>query len=107
MTASSAWGLINDPGCCAPGSPNCPRKSLAETYGMDYCPGDDELLKFVGKQGYRDPACDFKDARGRPAATRTKASANPVAVSTSEHLPARWASANFPIRDSTPKSGES
>ncbi len=57
-----AWGLINDPGCCLPGSTNCPAKSLAETYGFEYCVGDDVLLKFVGKPGYRDPACDFKDA---------------------------------------------
>lgn len=57
-----AWGLINDPGCCTPGEEGCPAKSLEETYGFDWCPGDDELLKFVGKEGYRDPACDFKDA---------------------------------------------
>ena len=56
------WGIINDPDCCTPGSPNCPRKSLDETYGFDYCPGDDELLSFVGKPGYRDPACGFQDA---------------------------------------------
>lgn len=58
----ATWGLINDPGCCTPGSKNCPAKSLEETFGFDWCPGDDELLKFVGKRGYRDPACDFKDA---------------------------------------------
>ena len=57
-----AWGLINDPGCCTPGSENCPAKSLDETYGFEYCVGDDVLLKFIGKNGYRDPACDFKDA---------------------------------------------
>lgn len=57
-----AWGLINDPSCCTPGSPNCPAKSLDETYGFDWCPGDEELLKYVGRTGYRDPACDFKDA---------------------------------------------
>ena len=57
-----AWGLINDPGCCAPGSPNCPAKHPDETFGFEYCVGDDVLLKFVGKNGYRDPACDFKDA---------------------------------------------
>lgn len=56
------WGLINDPDCCTPGSPGCPKKSLADTYGFDYCPGDDELLTFIGKPGYRDPACDFEDA---------------------------------------------
>jgi hypothetical protein len=56
------WGLINDPGCCTPGSANCPAKSLDETYGFDWCPGDEELLKIVGKDGYRDPACDFQDA---------------------------------------------
>ena len=57
-----AWGLINDPGCCAPGSDDCPAKSMEETYGFEYCAGDDVLLNFVGKNGYRDPACDFKDA---------------------------------------------
>lgn len=55
------WGLINDPDCCTPGDPNCPAKSYDETYGFDYCPGDDELLKHVGKPGYRDPACGLKD----------------------------------------------
>lgn len=56
------WGIINDPDCCTPGSPNCPRKSLDETYGFDYCPGDDDLLAHVGKPGYQDPACTFEDA---------------------------------------------
>lgn len=56
------WGLVNNPGCCAPGSPGCPAKSLDETYGFDWCYGDDQLLKYVGRAGYRDPACDFQDA---------------------------------------------
>lgn len=56
------WGLINDPGCCTPGSAGCPAKSYEETYGFDWCPGDDQLLAHVGKPDYRDPACDFKDA---------------------------------------------
>ncbi|HEY5806431.1 MAG TPA: hypothetical protein VIT67_00595, partial [Povalibacter sp.] len=58
----NAWGIINDPGCCVPGSTDCPAKSADETYGFDWCPGDEQLLQFVGKQGYRDPACDFKEA---------------------------------------------
>ncbi|MES2356207.1 MAG: cytochrome c [Pseudomonadota bacterium] len=57
-----AWGIINDPACCKPGEENCPAKSLDETYGMDWCPGDDVLLKYVGKPGYIDPACGLKDA---------------------------------------------
>ncbi len=57
-----AWGLINDPGCCIPGSDGCPAKTLEETFGFEWCPGDDVLLQYVGKPGYRDPACDFKDA---------------------------------------------
>jgi len=57
-----AWGLINDPGCCVPGSNDCPAKSYEETYGFDWCPGDEDLLSFVGKTGYRDPACDMADA---------------------------------------------
>ena len=62
------WGLINDPDCCTPGTPGCPKKSLEDTYGFDYCPGDDELLRFVGRHGYRDPACDFQDAPRSPGA---------------------------------------
>ena len=55
------WGLINDPDCCTPGAPDCPAQSFEETYGLDYCPGDAELLQYVGKDGYRDPACDMND----------------------------------------------
>jgi mono/diheme cytochrome c family protein len=58
----AAWGIINDPGCCVPGSKDCPAKSPDDTYGFDWCPGDEQLLQFVGREGYRDPACDFKDA---------------------------------------------
>jgi hypothetical protein len=58
----AAWGIINDPGCCVPGSKDCPAKSREETYGFDWCPGDEQLLKSVGRTDYRDPACDFKDA---------------------------------------------
>jgi len=57
----AAWGLINDPDCCQPGSTDCPAKSYEETYGFDWCPGDKELLAHVGKTGYRDPACDFQE----------------------------------------------
>jgi hypothetical protein len=57
-----AWGLINDPACCQPGSPGCPAKSHEETYGFDWCAGDEALLGYVGREGYRDPACDFRDA---------------------------------------------
>jgi hypothetical protein len=57
-----AWGAIPDPDCCVPGDAGCPARSLEETFGFQWCPGDGELLKFVGKEGYRDPACDFRDA---------------------------------------------
>lgn len=63
----AAYGLINDPGCCRPGTEGCPAKSLDETFGFDWCPGDETLLRFVGKEGYRDPACDFRDASPDPA----------------------------------------
>ncbi|MBI3897764.1 MAG: cytochrome c [Gammaproteobacteria bacterium] len=56
-----AWGTMNDPSCCIPGKPGCPAKSLDQTYGLEWCPGDEELLKFVGKEGYRDPACSLTD----------------------------------------------
>jgi hypothetical protein len=57
----AAWGLINDPDCCQPGSDGCPARSYQETYGFDWCPGDEALLGFVGREGYRDPACDFAE----------------------------------------------
>jgi len=59
-----AWGAVPDPDCCIPGDPDCPAKSLEETYGFQWCPGDAKLLQFVGREGYdkEDPACDFKDA---------------------------------------------
>jgi mono/diheme cytochrome c family protein len=60
------WGITPDPDCCVPGDPNCPARTLDETYGFQYCKGDEELLKFVGKEGYRDPGCDFKDADFNP-----------------------------------------
>jgi hypothetical protein len=57
-----AWGAIPDPDCCVPGDSNCPAASLDDTYGFQWCPGDNELLQHVGKEGYRDPACDLQDA---------------------------------------------
>src|SRR5262245_50077024 len=68
----ATWGLINDPDCCRPGAPGCPAKSLDETDGFDWCPGDAELLKYVGQEKidgkpYRDPACDL--AEGEPDAS--------------------------------------
>ncbi len=69
-----AWGIINDPACCKPGDPNCPARSLEETFGFDWCPGDDVLLKYVGKIGYVDPACGLKDAALDPDDPHTKGS---------------------------------
>jgi hypothetical protein len=57
-----AWGATPDPDCCIPGDANCPARSLDETYGFPWCPGDSALLRFVGREGYRDPACELADA---------------------------------------------
>jgi hypothetical protein len=67
-----AWGIINDPACCKPGDPECPAKSADETFGFDWCPGDDVLLKYVGKTGYVDPACGLQDAALDPADPHTR-----------------------------------
>jgi hypothetical protein len=72
------WGVINDPGCCTPGTdcdsrrPNDPirpiipgsqGKTLADTFGWDFCVGDDVLLSYVGKKDMdytaKDPACEL------------------------------------------------
>ncbi len=57
-----AWGAIPDPDCCVPGEAGCKAKSADETYGFLYCPGDDALLKSIGREEYRDPGCDFQDS---------------------------------------------
>ncbi|MCC2678453.1 MAG: hypothetical protein K0R29_1029 [Pseudobdellovibrio sp.] len=63
------WGLINDPDCCVPGK-DCDQKgkrfngnsvTLADTFGWEYCSGDEELLNSLRrKTTYRDPSCDDK-----------------------------------------------
>ncbi len=101
-----AWGLINDPSCCVPGSANCPAKSYEETFGFDWCPGDETLLQSVGKPNYRDPACDFKDAalvEGDVHGLRINA--NHPATWPSARPPVRWDCANFRIRNLTWNSG--
>ena len=73
------YGLMNDPDCCVPGK-TCDDKAeedkaflyhgkvptMQDTYGWDYCRGDEALLdnlKIQGgeaarKKAWRDPACD-------------------------------------------------
>ncbi len=65
------WGLINDPDCCIPGK-DCDQKgkryngvavTLADTFGWEYCNGDEELLNSIKQNRaalYRDPSCDDK-----------------------------------------------
>ena len=57
-----AWGAMPDPDCCVPGTENCPAKSLEETFGFQWCPGDEALLSAIGTTDYRDPACEFEEA---------------------------------------------
>ncbi len=66
------WGLINDPSCCVPRSASgandgtCPESvpfTREDTYGFDFCPGDDVLLTYVGAKDKDytqvDPACNI------------------------------------------------
>jgi hypothetical protein len=105
-----AWGIINDPACCKPGDPDCPAKSLDETFGFDWCPGDDVLLKYVGKSGYVDPACGLKDAAldaDDPHSQGGKLDQrHSPATSSSAPRPVPSASASSPTRASTPPSGK-
>ena len=68
------WGTVNDPSCCTPGK-NCQGKfikypdgtqkevtSLDDTFGWEFCPGDETLLGYVGSgKDYTesDPACAY------------------------------------------------
>ena len=65
------WGLINDPDCCAPGD-DCAQKKIEvpsglETYGFNYCKGDEDLAQYIGnpKKDYTnaDPACNSRVVR--------------------------------------------
>lgn len=70
-TRFQVWGTINDPDCCVPGV-SCDQKkmfyngrsvTMADTYGWEYCAGDEALLNALKKNQvseYRDPACDSK-----------------------------------------------
>jgi hypothetical protein len=86
-----AWGIINDPACCIPGDPDCPAKNLNETYGFDWCPGDDVLLKYVGKPGYL-PTLTRR--MGRPISGSRRV------TSSSERPRVRWVSASSRTRAS-------
>lgn len=64
------WGMINDPDCCTPGE-DCEKRgirtrsgrapTLADTYGLDYCPGDEDMWPYIGRSDLNylnvDPAC--------------------------------------------------
>ena len=68
------WGVVNDPSCCTPGK-NCQGKfiryqdgtskevkSLDDTFGWEFCPGDETLLGYVGsRKDYTaaDAACGY------------------------------------------------
>jgi hypothetical protein len=71
------FGLINDPDCCTPGSAGCAAKTMDETFGFDFCPGDEQIKEYYQKLAayqadparnqkpkFRDPACDLKDPNG-------------------------------------------
>ncbi|MBC7372062.1 MAG: cytochrome c [Bdellovibrionaceae bacterium] len=65
----NSWGLINDPDCCTPGK-DCGARgmkyqgrtpNMSDTYGWDYCVGDEALLnslKDPKANKWEDPACD-------------------------------------------------
>ncbi len=96
------WGLVNNPGCCRPGSEGCTAKNLAKTYGFNWCYGDDVLLQHVGRNGYQDPACDFEDA---PWGQDRSTSGKTPATWRSAPPPVPWVCASSRIPGSTPKSG--
>lgn len=68
-TRFQVWGVINDPDCCIPGV-TCDQKkmlynnrsvTLSDTWGWEYCAGDEALLNSLKSDRaaeYRDPACD-------------------------------------------------
>jgi hypothetical protein len=60
-----AWGAIPDPDCCVPGDANCPARSLDETYGFQWSPGDDELLEYSSRRAI---AVQFPNPRFDPEA---------------------------------------
>lgn len=66
----STWGFVNDPSCCIPGDDKCKNVqykghpiTLDDTFGFEFCPGDEKLLSYVGSgEDYtnEDPACGLE-----------------------------------------------
>ena len=65
-TASPRGASSTIPAAASRATEGCPAKSLDETYGFDWCPGDDELLKFVGKRGLPRPGVRLPRRAARP-----------------------------------------
>ena len=58
-----AWGAIPDPDCCVPGDPGLPGAVRHRDLWPALVPGRRRRCsRFVGREGYVDPACDFEDA---------------------------------------------
>ena len=103
------WGAIPDPDCCIPGDPNCPARSLEETYGFQYCPGDDgasEVRRQVrlSRSRLRFQGCAVRRLDAARRVDQRQRSLRPAV----RHLDRRArACANFPIPASTRRNGAS
>ena len=75
----AAYGLINDPGCCTPGTDGCPAKSLDETYGLRLVPGRRGAAQVRRPRGLPRPGVRFPRSRG-PSGRSPPQGEGPAAV---------------------------
>ena len=66
----AAWGIINDPGCCLPGSDGCPAKSLETPTGSTGAPATTSCCATSGAKGIATPPATTAMLRST-ARTRT------------------------------------
>ena len=102
-SASRPGASSTTPTAARPATRTARRQSLDETYGFDYCPGDDDLLATSARRAIAIRPATSTMRRCDPAGPHGDAiSARARATSRSAPRPARSASASFPIRASTP-----
>ena len=103
-TASRPGASSTIPAAACPAATAARRRASTRPTASTGARATTSCSQFVGREGYRDPACDFRMRRvdrDDPAPQGARTSASPPAISRSAPRPARSASASSPIRAST------
>ena len=106
----AAWGIINDPGCCVPGSEGCPAKSLERNLRLRLVPGRRGAADVRRQRpaiATRPATSRMRRSTPRTRTPRRRTSGSRRATSRSALPPARSAIASSRTRASTRRAGSS